>query len=144
MGKYYTDERLRELVEQYKPVEESKRPTEGMRTFLRGYALAVEELTGIPGDNGKYLGEDGDVYLWLHPKSLEISDAISDDIDERFAAIEAENANLRERVAHLEQVARDATAELCHHYATEHHEWPDASWEWWEHVRDVPGIEVDG
>lgn len=98
MGKYYTDERLHELVEQYKPVGESERPTEGMRTCLRGYAHAVEELTGIPGDNGKYLGEDGDVYLWLHPKSLEIFDAISDDIDERFAAIEAENAALRELV----------------------------------------------
>lgn len=114
MGKYYTNERLRELVEQYKPVGEPERPTEGMRTFLHGYAHAVEELTGIPGDNGKYLGEDGDVYLWLHPKSLEIFDAVSDDIDETFNAIKEENAKLRKfaKAAYLLAYVRCAD---CHY-----------------------------
>lgn len=104
MGKYYTDEQMRDLVEQYKPVGEPNRPTEGMRTFLHGYAHAVEELTGLTVNNGKLLGEDGNVYLWLHPKSLEISDALCDDMDEKIAAIKVENAKLRDEIKRRDEL----------------------------------------
>lgn len=94
-------------------------PTEEIRNWS-GLAHRVIELTGP----SPHFGEETRVVLWLHEDSAIGLLDMCDEIDGRFAALEAENAKLRKELEELSATIDADTLDFVHRLrdAAEKHE----------------------